>query len=73
VKDAVESLLQLTPPVDFIEEFALVVPSMLIARILGVPYEDHKFFQSRSHTFTSNHSTRLLRRFRLQPSRCGSI
>src|SRR5258705_7190856 len=57
VKDAVESLLQLTPPVDFIEEFALVVPSMVIARILGVPYRDHKFFQSRSHTFTSNHST----------------
>jgi cytochrome P450 len=57
VKDAIESLLQLTPPVDFIEEFALVIPSMLIARILGVPYEDHKFFESRSHTFTSNHST----------------
>lgn len=57
VSDAIESLLQLTPPVDFIEEFALVVPSMVIARILGVPYEDHEFFQSRSHTFTSNHST----------------
>jgi len=57
VSEAIESLLQLTPPVDFIEEFALVVPSMVIARILGVPYEDHKFFQSRSHTFTSNHST----------------
>ncbi|MFF3877395.1 cytochrome P450 [Streptomyces sp. NPDC001978] len=57
VKDALESLLQLTPPVDFIEEFALVVPSMVIARILGVPYKDHKFFQSRSHTFTSSNST----------------
>lgn len=57
VSDAIESLLKLTPPVDFIEEFALVVPSTVISRILGVPYADHHFFQTRSQTLVSGHST----------------
>ncbi|MFD0636442.1 cytochrome P450 [Catenulispora yoronensis] len=35
-------------PADLINEFALPAPSMVISRLLGVPYEDHDFFQSRS-------------------------
>ncbi|HSW18173.1 MAG TPA: cytochrome P450 [Ramlibacter sp.] len=35
-------------PCDFVEAFALKFPSAVIAELLGVPYEDHEFFQSRS-------------------------
>jgi cytochrome P450 len=57
VAEAIDSLLKLSPPVDFIESFALVVPSTVISRILGVPYDDHDFFQTRSQTLISGHST----------------
>jgi len=57
VAEAIESLLKLSPPVDFIERFALVVPSTVISKILGVPYDDHDFFQTRSQTLISGHST----------------
>lgn len=35
-------------PTDLVEAFALPLPSMVICQILGVPYEDHNFFQERS-------------------------
>jgi cytochrome P450 len=35
-------------PVDLVEAFALPLPSMVICQMLGVPYADHDFFQSRS-------------------------
>jgi cytochrome P450 len=57
VVDAIDALLQMEPPVDFIEAFALVVPSTVISRMLGVPYADHDFFQSRSRTLVSGHTT----------------
>ena len=33
---------------DLMEAFALPLPSMVICRMLGVPYEDHAYFQKRS-------------------------
>jgi cytochrome P450 len=57
VDDALDELLAMQPPVNFVEAFALVVPSRMIAKLLGVPYADHGFFQSRSHTLTSGLST----------------
>jgi cytochrome P450 len=57
VDRAIDDLLHLEPPVNFIEEFALVVPSTMIAMLLGVPQTDHSFFQTRSHTLTSGRST----------------
>ncbi|MFJ6215597.1 cytochrome P450 [Streptomyces sp. NPDC092296] len=36
------------PPADLVAEFALPIPSLVICLLLGVPYEDHAFFQDRS-------------------------
>ena len=35
-------------PADLFEDFALTVPTTVISRMLGVPYEDRDFFQERS-------------------------
>jgi cytochrome P450 len=35
-------------PVDLVSSFALPLPSMVICRMLGVPYSDHEFFQGLS-------------------------
>ncbi|MBA2810194.1 cytochrome P450 [Streptomyces sp. KM273126] len=35
---------------DLVEAFALPVPSLVISLLLGVPYEDHEFFQKHSVT-----------------------
>ncbi|MFJ5263319.1 cytochrome P450 [Streptomyces sp. NPDC088387] len=37
-------------PVDFVEEVALPLPSLVICALLGVPYGDHSFFQEHSRT-----------------------
>lgn len=36
------------PPADLVSKFALPVPSLVICRLLGVPYADHDFFQDAS-------------------------
>jgi cytochrome P450 len=36
------------PPADLVRDFALPVPSLVISLLLGVPYEDHEFFQRQS-------------------------
>ena len=41
-----DDLLAQTPPVDLVEAFALPVPSLVICQLLGVPYDDHEFFQT---------------------------
>jgi cytochrome P450 len=42
---------------DLVEAFALPLPSLVICRMLGVPYADHGFFQGRSHTIVDTRST----------------
>lgn len=42
---------------DLVSAFALPVPSLVICLLLGVPYEDHEFFQSHSHTILNSRST----------------
>ncbi|MFJ9408826.1 cytochrome P450 [Streptomyces sp. NPDC101393] len=42
---------------DLVPEFALPLPSLVICLLLGVPYEDHAFFQERSRILLSLRST----------------
>ncbi|MBO4205657.1 cytochrome P450 [Micromonospora echinofusca] len=50
VVDALDAMRAAGPPADLVTSFALPVPSMVICHLLGVPYADHDFFQSRSGT-----------------------
>ncbi|HEY3687272.1 MAG TPA: cytochrome P450 [Streptosporangiaceae bacterium] len=44
-------------PVDLVDAFALPVPSLVICELLGVPYDDHAFFQDNSRTIITRSST----------------
>lgn len=48
VDDLIDEMLAAPGPVDLVEAFALPVPSLVICRLLGVPYADHDFFQENS-------------------------
>lgn len=48
VDGLIDDLLAGPRPVDLVEAFALPVPSLVICRLLGVPYSDHDFFQANS-------------------------
>jgi cytochrome P450 len=50
VDDLIDQLLAGPKPADLVSDFALPVPSLVICELLGVPYEDHDFFQRRSRT-----------------------
>ncbi|WP_030056094.1 MULTISPECIES: cytochrome P450 [Streptomyces] len=43
--------------VDLVEEYAFPVPSTVACQVLGVPYEDHEFFQVRTRTMINTTST----------------
>jgi cytochrome P450 len=44
-------------PADFVEGVALPLPSLVICELLGVPYEEHDFFQSHSRVLIETAST----------------
>ena len=48
VDRALDDLIAAGQSADLIADFALPVPSLVICHLLGVPYADHAFFQSRS-------------------------
>ena len=48
VDERIEALVAAGPPADLVALLALPVPSQVICELLGVPYEQHEFFQSRS-------------------------
>ncbi|QLQ36541.1 cytochrome P450 [Micromonospora robiginosa] len=50
VDQALDDLAAAGPPADLVSTFALPLPSMVICHLLGVPYADHDFFQTRSRT-----------------------
>ncbi|MFJ9214097.1 cytochrome P450 [Streptomyces sp. NPDC102264] len=48
--DRIAAMREMGPPADLVREFALPIPSLVICELLGVPYEDHDFFQRHSET-----------------------
>ncbi|MFF2328129.1 MULTISPECIES: cytochrome P450 [unclassified Streptomyces] len=41
-------------PADLVQALALPIPSLVISDLLGVPYDDHAFFQTNSKTIVSS-------------------
>ena len=52
VDGLIDEMLAGPRPADLVEAFALVVPSLVICELLGVPYADHEFFQENAKQFT---------------------
>ncbi|MEU1071282.1 MULTISPECIES: cytochrome P450 [unclassified Streptomyces] len=48
VDGLLDALVEKGPPADLVTAFALPVPSMVICALLGVPYDDHDFFEEQS-------------------------
>jgi cytochrome P450 len=57
VDGLIDDLLAGPNPTDLLTAFALGVPSLVIAQLLGVPYQDHEFFQRSSNTVLDSAAT----------------
>ena len=57
VDDWIDTMLAGPKPADLVEAFALPVPSLVICELLGVPYDDHEFFQTNSSILINRDST----------------
>jgi cytochrome P450 len=57
VDDVLDRMTTLPAPVDLVGEFALPVSSLVICLLLGVPYDDHAFFQQNTNTLLDSRST----------------
>lgn len=55
VTEHLDALEAAGPPGDFVGGFAMSVPSAVISGLLGVPYEDHEFFQDATRRHTTRH------------------
>jgi cytochrome P450 len=53
VNEFLDKMVEQGQPADLVSAFALPVPSMVICLLLGVPYEDHEYFQGQSTTLLS--------------------
>lgn len=53
VDEHIDAMLAGPRPVDLVQAFSLPVPSLVICELLGVPYADHEFFQTRSKDLVS--------------------
>ncbi|MFI7504996.1 cytochrome P450 [Streptomyces sp. NPDC049687] len=62
VDGLVDELLAGPKPVDLVEAFALPIPSLVICELLGVPYDDHAFFQDNTKTMVHRDATPEQRR-----------
>ncbi|MCO5974048.1 cytochrome P450 [Actinoallomurus soli] len=54
VDDLIDELLAGPSPVDLVTAFALPLTSLVICRLLGVPYTDHDYFQRASGTLITH-------------------
>jgi cytochrome P450 len=57
VDSLIDAMLAGPKPADLVQAFALPVPSLVICELLGVPYADHEFFQTRSSVLIKRTST----------------
>ncbi|MGW2050064.1 cytochrome P450 [Streptomyces sp. NPDC001858] len=57
VDELIDDLLAGPKPVDLVEAFALPIPSLVICELLGVPYDDHAFFQDNTKTMVHRDAT----------------
>ena len=57
VDERIDAMLTGPKPTDLVEAFSLPVPSLVISELLGVPYEEHDFFQANSRTLINRNST----------------
>lgn len=57
VDDLIDTMLAGPKPADLVEAFALPMPSLVISNLLGVPYDDHEFFQRNSKVIINRDST----------------
>ncbi|MFI0773854.1 cytochrome P450 [Streptomyces sp. NPDC021212] len=53
VDDFLTRMLAGPKPADLVQALALPVPSLVISELLGVPYEEHEFFQTNSKVLVS--------------------
>ncbi|MEX5236183.1 cytochrome P450 [Kocuria arenosa] len=53
VDERIDALLAGPRPVDLVQALSLPLPSLVTCELLGVPYADHDFFQTRSATLLS--------------------
>ncbi len=58
----IDAILAAGPPADLVPALALPVPSEVICELLGVPYDQHEFFQSRSMRLLSHRAAPAERR-----------
>ena len=59
--ELIDAMLEKGSPVDFVESFALPLPSQAICMILGVPYEDREIFQRHADSSTDLDTTHDVR------------
>nr|BFD87976.1 cytochrome P450 [Streptomyces sp. Xyl84] len=57
IDDLLDAMERQGPPADLVTAFALPLPSLVICELLGVPYEDHDFFQRASAAIIDTRST----------------
>lgn len=57
VDELIDDMLAGPKPVDLVQAFALPVPSLVICQLLGVPYDDHDFFQDNSKALINRDAT----------------
>jgi cytochrome P450 len=58
VQNSLDDLLGAEGPVDLVATFALPVASLTICELLGVPYPDHEYFQSRTELYVNRATDR---------------
>jgi len=55
--EAIDAILAGPQPADIVSALALPVPTIVISEMLGVPYEDHEFFQEHANAGLARYAT----------------